>query len=337
MNPAAKSIPQQKPAPKNLAFSLKPSGFTLVELLVVIAIIGMLVGLLLPAVQQAREAARIMQCNNNLKQMGLAALNHESSARFFPSGGWSGWWVGDADMGFGAKQPGGWAYSLLPFLEQNALWQLGANGVQETDQTQKDGALTRCETPVGVFYCPSRRAVKTYPYVLGYTLNNVGKLSSICKLCYAGNCGSGAADGGYGQSPSTIAAGLTQKESVTSTGITYFKSEVQIAEIRDGTSNTYLYGEKNVRPDCYETGKDGGDDLTTWEGTDGDTVRYSTTQPFQDRLGAATTSAFGSAHAGNFGMVLCDGSVQRVSYSIDAETHKYLGMRADAQPVTIPN
>ena len=79
----------------------KPSaGFTLVELLVVIAIIGILIAILLPAVQAAREAARRSQCANNLKQMATAALNHESSKKFLPTGGWGHNWIGDPDPGW---------------------------------------------------------------------------------------------------------------------------------------------------------------------------------------------------------------------------------------------
>src|SRR3954464_14496159 len=136
------------------AASSRSFGFTLVELLVVIAIIGILVALLLPAIQAAREAARRGQCQNHLKQIGLAFLNYESTHKSFAPGGWGYKWTGDPDMGTGEKQPGGWAFSILNYLEEGNTFAVG----QGLPAAQKSAELARQKAqPVAVFYCPSRR------------------------------------------------------------------------------------------------------------------------------------------------------------------------------------
>ena len=128
------------------------SAFTLVELLVVIAIIGILVSLLLPAVQAAREAARRTQCFNNLKQMGLAILNHVSTKQEFPTGGSEPWHNQGNDDSLYAKGYG-WMVQILPYAEETSLQEIskgyGAGDLQRDLQVRK--------TPVGMYFCPSRR------------------------------------------------------------------------------------------------------------------------------------------------------------------------------------
>ena len=127
----------------------RSTGFTLVELLVVIAIIGILVALLLPAVQAAREAARRMSCQNQMKQMGLAMQNHVDSQGVFPSGGIAIWpRIEDYSAGgkpFSAGRQGlSWGFQLLPFLEEGAV-----HGLTTTEQLS--------QTPINLYFCPSRR------------------------------------------------------------------------------------------------------------------------------------------------------------------------------------
>ena len=135
-------------------------GFTLVELLVVITIIGILIALLLPAVQAAREAARRTQCQNHLKQLALGCLSHENATGRYPTNGWGFGWTGDADRGTDWRQPAGWLYNVLPFIEQQPLHDLG---IRRNDPNKLALNLQRITIPLETFYCPSRRTANRLP------------------------------------------------------------------------------------------------------------------------------------------------------------------------------
>jgi prepilin-type N-terminal cleavage/methylation domain-containing protein/prepilin-type processing-associated H-X9-DG protein len=319
------------------------AGFTLVELLVVIAIIGILIALLLPAVQAARESARRTQCSNNLKQMAAAALQHEQAQTFFPTGGWGWGWVGDPDRGYSHRQPGGWHFNILCYMEQDALHNQGLN-------QNLNGVTATAQTPVQQFICPSSRQVKTYPYTHGGTFVNTPNLNAtapIGRSDYAANSG----DTGwgliiYGPGSESAADGQTADQwnsmsqfNTTSepTGPIYIISEIKVANITDGTSNTYLMGERYENPDGFETGQVCADDQGWAEGYDFDVNRWTDpgTPPWQNTpgLGGGCDVNFGSAHSGTFNMAFCDGSVRGIAYTIDPETHRRLGNRKDGLPV----
>jgi prepilin-type N-terminal cleavage/methylation domain-containing protein len=141
--------------------------FSLIELLVVIAIVGILIGLLLPAVQKVREAGARLQCQNNLKQIGLAFHNHHDQHDSFPTGGWD-WstppnYVNGAPA-VGAAQQAGWGFQILPFIEQTNVWR---GGSATTDDAR---ALVAIGTPIPMFFCPTRRAPQTVTYAYpGYS------------------------------------------------------------------------------------------------------------------------------------------------------------------------
>ncbi|QEG36397.1 DUF1559 domain-containing protein [Bythopirellula goksoeyrii] len=325
-------------------------GFTLVELLVVIAIIGVLVGLLLPAVQAAREAARRMQCVNNLKQMGLGFMNHESTHRILPCSGWTAVYVGDPLMGTGREQPGGWIYQLLPFVEQQAIYDITDDGDKlNITAAQQQQSIDLQGKAISFFNCPSRRPAQAQPYALSnsWTPRNGTRAPFVARSDYAANAGDGEEGMKFWledeQKYETKLEWLFfDYKTIGSkqwpplegqTGVNYQGAEIGFKDITDGSSNTYAVGEKYLNPAYYESDGtfDGGDNHSMYQGFDWDVNRWTSVNdpPLQDRLGQESFGSFGSAHPGGFNMANCDGSVQIVSYDIDPEVHRRASHRSD--------
>jgi hypothetical protein len=303
-------------------------------LLVVISILGILVALLLPAVQDARESARRTQCKSHLRQIGLACLAHEQAHRHLPSGGWGWRWAGDPDRGFNHRQPGGWIFNVLPYLEQSALRSKGKG--QPSAQKQAAGREV-VQTPLVVFNCPARRAAIAYPFVHPDNFYNIDRPDVAGRSDYAANVGD-KLPMLYGPGPATLAQGDSPSYAWTQldrTGVVFRRSEIRPAHIRDGLSSTYLAAESYLNPLDYETGVASNNNQGMYAGYDRDTLRatHIMHRPLRDRPGLNADHAFGSAHPSGFQAALCDGSVRLVSYRIAPETHRRLGNRHDGRPV----
>jgi prepilin-type N-terminal cleavage/methylation domain-containing protein len=317
--------------------------FTLVELLVVIAIIGVLVALLLPAVQMAREAARRIQCQNNLKQFGLAFQNHHDVHKHLPTGGWGWSWVGDPDAGFGIDQPGGWTFNILPYCEAKTIYDIAAG---KSGQPKKADLTRMVNTPVKFYNCPSRRPAKVYKIPKeNDVFFNFEQVELGSKIDYSANSGdqpppNDDQNGNGGKPPAPPPAVPT---TFRFTGIVYQRSTVRLAEISDGTTNTLMIGEKHLSVQNYLTGLDQADNENVYVGFDNDTTRGMNNKRtgavgdirFPPRVDSrvADLRTFGSAHPSGFNAVLCDGSVRVINYNISEDSYMRLGHRADGQPL----
>jgi prepilin-type N-terminal cleavage/methylation domain-containing protein/prepilin-type processing-associated H-X9-DG protein len=314
-------------------------GLTLIELLVVVAVVGILLGLLTAGVQEARESASRVQCANNLHQIGLGFQTYRDQYDYFPSAGWGWAWIGNPNLGTGPRQPGGWLYQILPFIDQSDLHDLGLG------TSTAEAATQLVNTRVAIYNCPSRRNGGPYPNNRSAThfsdgvggVYHFGNIDfwtpEVMRADYAVNVGSQDLDE-FTPGPATLAEGLSpgwleQDTAAKYNGIVFLLSRIGVGNVANGTSNVYLVGERYLNVSHYTTGNDIADNETMFAGFDNDNCRCTAAPPQRDMAQVSDSKVFGSAHRVGFNMCYCDGSVRFIEFGIDPAVHLLAGQRAN--------
>jgi prepilin-type N-terminal cleavage/methylation domain-containing protein/prepilin-type processing-associated H-X9-DG protein len=317
---------------------------TLIELLVVIAIVGILTALLLPAVQSAREAARRLQCQNNLKQMALAAQLHHDTYSCFPTSGnnssitrSAGGAPATADSN--PFQQAGTLFQILPYLEQGNAYQSDDAAIQ---------ALA-----VSAYFCPSRRQPLTRMNSTGQPIGLNDYATPLWKDSTAGPGRGGNSGGCWNMWPDSVGDDQNHPYYRSTVFVRGGKSQSsfspgRMADLTDGVSNVLLFAEKFVDPSRYQPAPFSEEPTSPWgplvftdmgyySGWNWSTVRCSMYGPIPDKhyTNIAFWQMFGSAHPGGINAALADGSVRRIAYQIPNPIFQLLCRKDDGIPIDI--
>jgi prepilin-type processing-associated H-X9-DG protein len=289
--------------------------------------------------------------------LALALLAHHETHGEFPSGGWGHEWVGIPERGAGSRQPGGWIYKILPELEEHDLHDVGSG---LSDAAAVALYSQRLQTPIPLFVCPSRRPCAPWPiadkYPWVYTPKPFGDVSAVARSDYSINAGTSHVFNFRG--PSDLQQGddldfwRNAPYPMDFSGVSHLRIGISVHSIIDGTSKTYLVGEKYVDLESYMTGTSLGDNESLYAGYCTDLHRFAGVienlkvsrplyaAPLNDTASPESnipgSIRFGSAHPAGVNMTYCDGSVHIIAYAIDPSIHFRAGHRADDGSLIVP-